>query len=146
MRSTGWRLCRILWNGTNRSCYFCSKNHILGFYDPCLGERKQLRIRYEFQERMHEVVVADMDHVALPIRCKFLVNIFRPSLAHFPCADHSSLSSYCQLIDCPIHPIALLFVILVVPERIYLCVESTWPLPAHYLFVMQQRERLAKCQ
>ncbi|KAK3814452.1 MAG: hypothetical protein J3Q66DRAFT_37752 [Benniella sp.] len=45
-----------------------SKNHILGFYDPCLGEKKQLRIRYEFQERMHEVVVADMDHVALPIR------------------------------------------------------------------------------
>ncbi|KAF8928409.1 hypothetical protein BGZ58_009677, partial [Dissophora ornata] len=43
-------------------------NHILGFYDPCLGEKKQLRIRYEFQKRMHEVVVADMDHVALPVR------------------------------------------------------------------------------
>ena len=65
--------------GTARSCgvelitlvIFCFKNHILGFYDPCLGEKKQLRIRYEFQERMHEVVVADMDHVALPIRCKF---------------------------------------------------------------------------
>ncbi|KAF9345833.1 hypothetical protein BGX26_002691, partial [Mortierella sp. AD094] len=45
-----------------------SKNHILGFYDPCLGEKKQLRIRYEFQKRMHEVVVADMDHVTLPVR------------------------------------------------------------------------------
>ncbi|KAI8348676.1 hypothetical protein B0O80DRAFT_462011 [Mortierella sp. GBAus27b] len=45
-----------------------SKNHILGFYDPCLGEKKQLRIRYEFQKRMHEVVVADMDHVVLPVR------------------------------------------------------------------------------
>lgn len=48
------------------------KNHILGFYDPCLGEKKQLRIRYEFQKRMHEVVVADMEHVALPVRCKCL--------------------------------------------------------------------------
>ncbi|KAF8961780.1 hypothetical protein BGZ46_001294 [Entomortierella lignicola] len=45
-----------------------SKNHILGFYDPCLGEKKQLRIRYEFQKTMHEVVVADMDHVMLPVR------------------------------------------------------------------------------
>ncbi|KAF9103368.1 hypothetical protein BGX27_010614 [Mortierella sp. AM989] len=45
-----------------------SKNHILGFYDPCLGEKKHLRIRYEFQKRMHEVVVADMDHVTLPVR------------------------------------------------------------------------------
>ncbi|KAI1316026.1 hypothetical protein EDD11_010489 [Mortierella claussenii] len=45
-----------------------SKNHILGFYDPCLGEKKQLRIRYEFQKRIHEVIVADLDHVALPVR------------------------------------------------------------------------------
>ncbi|KAG0251486.1 hypothetical protein BG011_007584 [Mortierella polycephala] len=45
-----------------------SKNHILGFYDPCLGEKKQLRIRYEFQKRMHEAVVADEAHVTLPIR------------------------------------------------------------------------------
>ncbi|KAI7815884.1 hypothetical protein BC939DRAFT_471125 [Gamsiella multidivaricata] len=45
-----------------------SKNHILGFYDPCLGEKKQLKIRYEFQKKMHEVTVADMDHVALPVR------------------------------------------------------------------------------
>ncbi|KAF9192027.1 hypothetical protein BGZ51_006386 [Haplosporangium sp. Z 767] len=45
-----------------------SKNHILGFYDPCLGEKKQLRIRYEFQKRMHEVVVADEAHVTIPVR------------------------------------------------------------------------------
>ncbi|KAG0216328.1 hypothetical protein BGX33_000213 [Mortierella sp. NVP41] len=45
-----------------------SKNHVLGFYDPCLGEKKQLRIRYEFQKTMHEVVIADLEHVALPVR------------------------------------------------------------------------------
>ncbi|KAG0319904.1 hypothetical protein BGZ99_004844 [Dissophora globulifera] len=45
-----------------------SKTHILGFYDPCLGEKKQLRIRYEFQRRMHEVIVADLASVAAPVR------------------------------------------------------------------------------
>ncbi|KAG0300187.1 hypothetical protein BGZ98_009376 [Dissophora globulifera] len=45
-----------------------SKIHILGFYDPCLGEKKQLKIRYEFQKRIHQVVVADLDHVVLPVQ------------------------------------------------------------------------------
>ncbi|KAG0197542.1 hypothetical protein BGX28_008989 [Mortierella sp. GBA30] len=49
-----------------------SKNHILGFYDPCLGEKKQLRIRYEFQRRMHEVVVEDLAHVVLPVRAHLI--------------------------------------------------------------------------
>ncbi|KAF9423309.1 hypothetical protein BGZ94_008349 [Podila epigama] len=49
-----------------------SKNHILGFYDPCLGEKKQLRIRYEFQRRMHEVVVGDLESVAAPVRSHLL--------------------------------------------------------------------------
>ncbi|KAF9963438.1 hypothetical protein BGZ65_003394 [Modicella reniformis] len=51
-----------------------SKTHILGFYDPCLGEKKQLRIRYEFQKRLHEVVVADMDHVVLPARSHLITS------------------------------------------------------------------------
>ncbi|KAF8935279.1 hypothetical protein BGZ47_009996 [Haplosporangium gracile] len=45
-----------------------SKNHVLGFYDPCLGEKKQLRIRYEFQKSMHEVVLDDLESVVLPVR------------------------------------------------------------------------------
>ncbi|KAF9433002.1 hypothetical protein BGZ76_010017 [Entomortierella beljakovae] len=45
-----------------------SKNHILGFYDPCLGEKKLLKIRYEFQKKIHEVTVADTDHVMIPIQ------------------------------------------------------------------------------
>ncbi|KAF9183668.1 hypothetical protein BGZ51_003871 [Haplosporangium sp. Z 767] len=45
-----------------------SKTHILGFYDPCLGEKKQLRIRYEFQRRMHELTVSDLASVAAPVR------------------------------------------------------------------------------
>ncbi|KAI1315551.1 hypothetical protein EDD11_000624 [Mortierella claussenii] len=49
-----------------------SKTHILGFYDPCLGEKKQLRIRYEFQRRMHEVVISDLASVAAPVRSHLL--------------------------------------------------------------------------
>ncbi|KAF9916096.1 hypothetical protein BX616_004629 [Lobosporangium transversale] len=49
-----------------------SKSHILGFYDPCLGEKKQLKIRYEFQRRMHEVVVTDLASVAAPVRSHLL--------------------------------------------------------------------------
>ncbi|KAG0272941.1 hypothetical protein BGZ95_011273 [Linnemannia exigua] len=50
-----------------------SKNHVLGFYDPCLGEKKQLKIRYEFQKSMHEVVLDDLEHVILPVRAHRLV-------------------------------------------------------------------------
>ncbi|KAG0380452.1 hypothetical protein BGX24_008086 [Mortierella sp. AD032] len=49
-----------------------SKNHILGFYDPCLGEKKQLRIKYEFQRRLHQVVVTDLASVAAPVRSHIL--------------------------------------------------------------------------
>ncbi|GAA5870357.1 hypothetical protein JCM8547_006613 [Rhodosporidiobolus lusitaniae] len=45
-----------------------SKSSLLGFYDPALGERKELRIRYRFKGKMHEVVVGDRDAVALPMR------------------------------------------------------------------------------
>ena len=46
-----------------------SKASILGFFDPCPGEPKQLRIRYVFRKTMHEVTVDDDEAVALPMRC-----------------------------------------------------------------------------
>ena len=45
---------------------------LLGFYDPCIGEPKQLHIVYLFRRRRHEVVVNDLDEVALPMRCACL--------------------------------------------------------------------------
>ncbi|CAG8593717.1 2002_t:CDS:10 [Acaulospora morrowiae] len=45
-----------------------SKSNIIGFYDPCLGEPKQLKIRYQFQRKIHEVVVNDTHPVACPLR------------------------------------------------------------------------------
>ena len=46
-----------------------AQSSIIGFYDPCVGEPKQLRIVYQFQRRRHEVTVNDLDPVDLPMRC-----------------------------------------------------------------------------
>ena len=45
-----------------------SKSLLLGFYDPCLGEEKRLRIVYQFQGNLHEVEVGDFEGVAAPLR------------------------------------------------------------------------------
>ncbi|CAG8650906.1 5508_t:CDS:10, partial [Racocetra persica] len=45
-----------------------SKSNIIGFYDPCMGERKQLKINYYFQRKLHEVIVEDKAPVACPLR------------------------------------------------------------------------------
>ncbi|KAJ8651470.1 hypothetical protein O0I10_012969 [Lichtheimia ornata] len=47
-----------------------SKTNILGFYDPCLGERKQLRVHYRFQHRLHTATVEDKSPLICPMRCK----------------------------------------------------------------------------
>lgn len=44
----------------------------MGFYDPCMGEPKQLKIKYQFQRKFHEVIVDDTAPVACPLRCKFM--------------------------------------------------------------------------
>eukprot|EP00042_Codosiga_hollandica_P014723 m.34274 g.34274 ORF g.34274 m.34274 type:complete len:258 (+) comp43467_c0_seq4:1051-1824(+) len=45
-----------------------SKASLLGFYDPCIDEPKQLRIRYRFQERLHEATFQDAQSVRIPLR------------------------------------------------------------------------------
>lgn len=50
-----------------------SKSKLIGFFDPCVGERKQLLIRYMFQGALHELVVDDEDAVAAPLRSQQLM-------------------------------------------------------------------------
>ncbi|EIW67351.1 hypothetical protein M231_02507 [Tremella mesenterica] len=45
-----------------------AKYNILGFYDPCIGENKKLRIRYSFRDTLHEVTVDDLQPLRAPIR------------------------------------------------------------------------------
>ncbi|ORY49039.1 DnaJ-domain-containing protein [Rhizoclosmatium globosum] len=45
-----------------------SKAHIVGFYDPCIGESKKLRVTYRFQGKLHQVEVEDGAAVAAPLR------------------------------------------------------------------------------
>ncbi|KAI9359567.1 hypothetical protein DFJ73DRAFT_107912 [Zopfochytrium polystomum] len=49
-----------------------SKSHIVGFYDPCLGERKKLRLTYKFQGKLHQVEVDDRAPVAAPLRAHII--------------------------------------------------------------------------
>lgn len=48
------------------------QSKLVGFFDPCIGEKKSLFIRYVFRGHLHEVVVADLDAVALPMRSQQL--------------------------------------------------------------------------
>jgi DnaJ family protein C protein 11 len=45
-----------------------SKSGLLGFYDPCPGQPKQLTLEYEFGTRQHRITYADRDAVTLPLR------------------------------------------------------------------------------
>ncbi|CAD6887578.1 unnamed protein product [Tilletia laevis] len=46
---------------------------INGFFDPCMGERKHLFVRYVFRHQLHEVQVDDVAPLAAPLRIHQLV-------------------------------------------------------------------------
>lgn len=43
-----------------------SKAHVTGFYDPCFGEKKHLRVVYQFRGTLHEVTIENMDPLVIP--------------------------------------------------------------------------------
>lgn len=43
------------------------QSELPGFYDPCFGEEKQLKIDYEFRNNSYSSVFSDTDPVRLPI-------------------------------------------------------------------------------
>lgn len=44
------------------------KSQIVGFYDPCFGEDKELRVTYQFQGKVHQVTVQDVQALDAPMR------------------------------------------------------------------------------
>lgn len=47
--------------------YDASKSELPGFYDPCVGEEKQLLIQYLFRNQTHECIVKDNAPVRIPL-------------------------------------------------------------------------------
>ena len=43
-----------------------SKSMVIGFYDPCIGEKKHLRVRYEFHGDVHEVTIENSEPLVIP--------------------------------------------------------------------------------
>ncbi|XP_054882956.1 dnaJ homolog subfamily C member 11 [Poeciliopsis prolifica] len=43
-----------------------SKAGLPGFYDPCVGEEKSLKLLYQFRGVMHQVISADMEPLRIP--------------------------------------------------------------------------------
>ena len=52
-----------------------SKANIPGFYDPCIGERKYLRTKYEFRGLPHEVTVEDFEPLVIPRMSHRVLNL-----------------------------------------------------------------------
>lgn len=51
-----------------------------GFYDPCVGEDKQLWVQYRFHNNVHEVTVKDSETLRIPKTCKHaLKNLIKMS-------------------------------------------------------------------
>eukprot|EP01132_Coremiostelium_polycephalum_P004087 gene4087-5115_t len=47
------------------------KSDLLGFWDPAIGEEKQLKVTYFFQDKLHRVIVGDNDPLMIPLRCMY---------------------------------------------------------------------------
>lgn len=47
--------------------YQSSKSELPGFYDPCIGEDKLLKIEYMFRNQNNVAIIKDMDSVRLPL-------------------------------------------------------------------------------
>ena len=45
-----------------------AKYNLIGFWDPCIGEPKKLRVRYLFKDVLHEVTVDDMSGLRIPVK------------------------------------------------------------------------------
>lgn len=53
-----------------------SKSKLIGFFDPCVGERKQLYVRFLFRGQLHEFTCYDTDAVAAPLRCMYIAHTY----------------------------------------------------------------------
>uniref|UniRef100_A0A665T2N2 DnaJ homolog subfamily C member 11 n=1 Tax=Echeneis naucrates TaxID=173247 RepID=A0A665T2N2_ECHNA len=53
-----------------------SKAGLPGFYDPCVGEEKSLKLLYQFRGVMHQVISADTDPLRIPKQCEYAATLY----------------------------------------------------------------------
>lgn len=53
--------------------FLCVQAGLPGFYDPCVGEEKSLKLLYQFRGVMHQVISADAESLRIPKQCKCAV-------------------------------------------------------------------------
>lgn len=41
-----------------------------GFYDPCVGEEKNLKVLYQFRGVLHQVMAPDGEALRIPKQCE----------------------------------------------------------------------------
>lgn len=41
-----------------------------GFYDPCVGEEKNLKVLYQFRGVLHQVMAQDSEALRIPKQCE----------------------------------------------------------------------------
>lgn len=46
-----------------------------GFYDPCVGEEKSLKLLYQFRGVMHQVISADSEPLRIPKQCQYAIAV-----------------------------------------------------------------------
>lgn len=51
--------------------FLCVQAGLPGFYDPCVGEEKSLKLLYQFRGVMHQVISADTDSLRIPKQCQY---------------------------------------------------------------------------
>lgn len=49
-----------------------TKSGLPGFYDPCPGSEKSLKIFYKFRNKRHQVLIGDKDQLRIPLRSHLL--------------------------------------------------------------------------
>lgn len=49
---------------------FLSQAGLPGFYDPCVGEEKSLKLLYQFRGVIHQVLAGDTEALRIPKQCE----------------------------------------------------------------------------